>query len=232
MTDIGWGKLQAYEAYGRAGDKKEDFDIVSYEEALSDKYASFRHASHSMLFARNDAILWELYNCRGAVLMQMRFDGLLGFPGGLVDPGENPLQAANRELEEEIGLDMQKFKLSDRDHVISFVNKSKTLVLHFYGREVTLPQFQEIELENLKAPDYGSETLGIVRPPLFTMGDGYRGLPAFLSNSFAGNARQELLIGLQHYKLLPEDEIQKAVNSWLIFQQQNKDTIGVTNLEN
>lgn len=64
------------------------------------------------------------------------------------------------------------------------------------------------------------------------MGDGYRGLPAFLSNSFAGNARQELLIGLQHYKLLPEDEIQKAVNSWLIFQQQNKDTIGVTNLEN
>lgn len=69
MTDIGWGKLQAYEAYGRAGDKKEDFDIVSYEEALSDKYASFRHASHSMLFARNDAILWELYNCRGAVLV-------------------------------------------------------------------------------------------------------------------------------------------------------------------
>lgn len=64
------------------------------------------------------------------------------------------------------------------------------------------------------------------------MGDGYRGLPAFLSNSFAGNARQELLIGLQHYKLLPEDEIQKAVNSWLTFQQQNKDTIGVTNLEN
>jgi hypothetical protein len=64
------------------------------------------------------------------------------------------------------------------------------------------------------------------------MGDGYRGLPAFLSNNFAGNARQELLIGLQHYKLLPEDEIQKAVNSWLSFQQQNKDSVGLTNLEN
>jgi hypothetical protein len=69
MTDIGWGKLKAYEAYGRVGDKKEDFDIISYEEALSDKYTSFRHASHSMLFARSDAILWELYNCRGAVLV-------------------------------------------------------------------------------------------------------------------------------------------------------------------
>jgi U8 snoRNA-decapping enzyme len=89
--------------------------------------------------------------------MQMRFDGLLGFPGGLVDPGENPLQAANRELEEEIGLDMQRVKLSDEDHVISFVNKSKTLVLHFYGRELTLQEFKEIELGNLKAPDYGSE---------------------------------------------------------------------------
>ncbi|WP_026376226.1 ADP compounds hydrolase NudE [Aestuariibacter salexigens] len=27
----------------------------------------------------------------------------LGFPKGLIDPGENPLQAANRELQEEVG---------------------------------------------------------------------------------------------------------------------------------
>ncbi|XP_022342132.2 U8 snoRNA-decapping enzyme-like [Crassostrea virginica] len=224
MAEIGWGQLQAYEAYGRAGDKKEDYDIVSYKEALSDKYSTFKHASHSMLFARNDAILWDLYTCRGAVLMQMRFDGLLGFPGGLVDPGEHPLQSANRELEEEIGLDLTKCQLSDSDHVVSFVNKNKKLVLHFYGKEVTLSLFQEIELGNLKAPDYGSETLGIIRPPLFTMGDGYRGLPAFLSNSFAGNARQEFLIGLQHYKLLSESEIQEAVKSWLTFQIQNENS--------
>lgn len=89
--------------------------------------------------------------------MQMRFDGLLGFPGGLVDPGEHPLQSANRELEEEIGLDLTKCQLSDSDHVVSFVNKNKKLVLHFYGKEVTLSLFQEIELGNLKAPDYGSE---------------------------------------------------------------------------
>lgn len=221
MADIGWGQLQAYEAYGRAGDKKEDFNIISYEEALSDKYSSSKHASHSMLFARNDAILWDLYNTRGTVLMQMRFDGLLGFPGGLVDPGEHPLESANREMVEEIGLDLNILKLSDSDHVVSFVNKDKNLVLHFYGKEITLSQFQEIELGNLKAPDYGSETLGVVRPPLFTMGDGYRGLPAFLSNSFAGNARQELLIGLQHFKLLSEDEIQEAVKSWLTFQIKN-----------
>lgn len=89
--------------------------------------------------------------------MQMRFDGLLGFPGGLVDPGEHPLESANREMVEEIGLDLNILKLSDSDHVVSFVNKDKNLVLHFYGKEITLSQFQEIELGNLKAPDYGSE---------------------------------------------------------------------------
>lgn len=68
---------------------------------------------------------------------------------------------------------------------------------------------------------FHEQTLGVIRPPLFTMGDGYRGLPAFLSNSFAGNARQELLIGLQHFKLLSEDEIQEAVKSWLTFQIKN-----------
>ena len=87
----------------------------------------------------------------------MRFDGLLGFPGGLVDPGESPLDGINRELEEEIGLDLSKYGFEDTDHVVSFVNKRKNLVLHFYGKEVTLEQFKEIELNNLSAPDYGAE---------------------------------------------------------------------------
>ena len=38
--------------------------------------------------------------------MQMRFDGLIGFPGGLVDPGEDVVQGLNRELKEEMNLDM------------------------------------------------------------------------------------------------------------------------------
>ena len=89
--------------------------------------------------------------------MQMRSDGLLGFPGGLVDPGESPLQAVNRELEEEIGLDLSRHRLEESDHVISFLNKKKVLVLHFFGKEVSLQEFKEIELENLNAHDYGTE---------------------------------------------------------------------------
>ena len=91
----------------------------------------------------------------------MRFDGLLGFPGGLVDPGVDPLKGANRELEEEIGLDVKKHKLEETNHVISFVNKSKNLVLHFYGKEFTMDEFREIELKNLSAPDYGDEVRSI-----------------------------------------------------------------------
>lgn len=41
--------------------------------------------------------------------MQMRFDGYLGFPGGLVDAGETWEEALNRELQEEIGLDLDRF---------------------------------------------------------------------------------------------------------------------------
>jgi U8 snoRNA-decapping enzyme len=36
--------------------------------------------------------------------MQMRFDGVLGFPGGLIEKGEDPVVGLNREMEEEIGL--------------------------------------------------------------------------------------------------------------------------------
>lgn len=32
--------------------------------------------------------------------MQLRYDGTMGFPGGLVDVGETPEQAASREIRE------------------------------------------------------------------------------------------------------------------------------------
>jgi len=38
--------------------------------------------------------------------MQMRFDGMIGFAGGLVDPGEEVCEGLNRELKEEANLDL------------------------------------------------------------------------------------------------------------------------------
>ena len=72
--------------------------------------------------------------------------------------------------------------------------------------------------------------MGIVRPPIFMMGDGFRGLPAFLSNNYAGNARQELLIGLEHFNILTRAEITKAVDAWTEFRRKNPESSGITNV--
>ena len=39
--------------------------------------------------------------------MQLRHDGMLGFPGGFIDPQESIETGLNRELKEEINLDDQ-----------------------------------------------------------------------------------------------------------------------------
>ena len=56
------------------------------------------------------------------------------------------------------------------------------------------------------------QTMGTVRVPLFTMGDGKRGFPAFIANQFAGNAKFQLLHGLKLSKLLTEEDINASVN--------------------
>ncbi|XP_069135415.1 U8 snoRNA-decapping enzyme-like [Argopecten irradians] len=213
MSEGNWGHLASDEKYGRLVDQVDDFKLITYDEAASESHAAHKHASHTMILARDLRVLWDLYPARAAILMQMRFDGVIGFPGGLVDPGEDPVVAANREMVEEIGLDLQKHSITKENHIVSYFNAKKNLVLHFFGLEVTLEEFCAIEQRNLKAPDYGVETLGILRPPLYTMGDNYRGLPAFLSNTFVGNARDELLLGLQHFKTHSAEEIQAALTA-------------------
>lgn len=52
--------------------------------------------------------------------------------------------------------------------------------------------------------------MGPVRVPLFTLGDGQRGLPIFLANNFAGNAKDELLLALEKTNILTKDEIETA----------------------
>ena len=70
--------------------------------------------------------------------MQMRFDGYLGFPGGLIDEGENVLDGLNRELVEEMHLDVNKYPVKEEDYVITHWSPSKKLMLHFYALEVAI----------------------------------------------------------------------------------------------
>ena len=49
--------------------------------------------------------------------------------------------------------------------------------------------------------------------PLVVLGDGVRGLPVFLANRFAGNAREQLLFTLRKFNVIPEDQLLKVIEA-------------------
>ena len=93
----------------------------------------------------------------------MRFDGKLGFPGGLVDPGEDIVFGLNRELVEEINLDIEKHSVTNKDflfcHYIPDENDPKisSRIRIFFAKEVTKNDFELIEKRSLDAKEYGYE---------------------------------------------------------------------------
>jgi hypothetical protein len=61
------------------------------------------------------------------------------------------------------------------------------------------------------------------------MGDGYRGFPAFLANSYVGNSREQLLYTLQHLSIMSNEEITKAVEARpvMLSTEENKGGVHV-----
>lgn len=143
----------------------------------------------------------------------MRFDGLIGFPGGGVDPGESPVEAVNREIKEEAGWEEKDGPVTESNYQFTHADEKNKLVLHFYAIEVSESKIAEIERNSLKASDYGEEVLGNFRVPLYTMEGSYRGFPAFLRNNFAGNAKTQLLESLINLNILSPDLVLLALLS-------------------
>lgn len=103
--------------------------------------------------------------------MVMRFDGRLGFPGGLIERHENLEDGLNRELHEEILLDkkydlhltpityknytsiffISRYYLDDSNYFYSCVQPE--LVNHFYVKEFTETELHEIEMNALNSKD-------------------------------------------------------------------------------
>ncbi|XP_056394367.1 U8 snoRNA-decapping enzyme-like [Hyla sarda] len=184
---------------------------VPREEAL--QLEGYRHACHVMLYAPTTAKLFERVPIRYVVLMMMRFDGRLGFPGGFVDTRDCSLEdGLNRELLEELGSTFNSLKVTENDYRSSQVRDlPQKGVTHFFTKELKLEEIEAIEKEGVNAKDHGLEVMGIVRVPLYTLRDGFGGLPAFLSNNFIGNSKSQLLYGLRTLRLLREDQIQDAM---------------------
>ncbi|XP_013419203.1 uncharacterized protein LOC106179938 [Lingula anatina] len=215
--DAEWGVLAANEGYGRP-DSEEDYEQISYEDAMGKTWGKnekkpYRHAAHAMIYAPDGKILWDMYENKAVILMTMRFDGYIGFPGGIMDDGETLEFWLNRELEEEIGLDLTRHSFTKEDHVLSHVIHKKKLLLHFYCKRVTLEECLEIEKRTIDADEYGFEVLGPIRVPMFTFKDNERGLPIFLSNKFIGNAKEDLLYCIERENIMTKEEIQLALEN-------------------
>ena len=89
--------------------------------------------------------------------MQIRFDGTLGFPGGVVDKGETPEVAVNREMCEELGCSPDICTILATDHVMSQVSYKTQFCLHFYAKQISIETLQQMERSAIVCSDYGSE---------------------------------------------------------------------------
>ncbi|CAH6777799.1 Nudt16 [Phodopus roborovskii] len=175
---------------------------VDLSEALA-LGPEWRHACHALLYAPDPRKLFGRIPMRFAVLMQMRFDGRLGFPGGFVDTQDSCLEdGLNRELREELGDAVSVFHVERSNYRSSHLAVKLRVVAHFYVKRLTLEQLLAVEARAPQAKDHGLEVLGLVRVPLYILRDGVGGLPTFLENAFIGAAREQLLEAIQDLELM------------------------------
>ncbi|GAB5583110.1 tudor-interacting repair regulator protein isoform X1 [Prionailurus iriomotensis] len=167
------------------------------------------HSCHAMLYAANPGQLFGRIPMRFSVLMQMRFDGLLGFPGGFVDRRFWSLEdGLNRVL----GLGLGCLRLTEADYLSSHLTEGPhRVVAHLYARQLTLEQLHAVEISAVHSRDHGLEVLGLVRVPLYTQKDRVGGFPNFLSNAFTSTAKYQLLFALKVLNMMPEEKLAEAL---------------------
>ncbi|XP_030672693.1 U8 snoRNA-decapping enzyme isoform X1 [Nomascus leucogenys] len=120
--------------------------------------SGWRHACHALLYAPDPGMLFGRIPLRYAILMQMRFDGRLGFPGGFVDTQDRSLEdGLNRELREELGEAAAAFRVERTDYRSSHVGSGPRVVAHFYAKRLTLEQLLAVEAGATRAKDHGLE---------------------------------------------------------------------------
>ncbi|XP_072884743.1 U8 snoRNA-decapping enzyme isoform X4 [Hemitrygon akajei] len=128
--------------------------------------AGYKHACHAMLYAAEPGKLFGKIPLRYAVLMQMRFDGKIGFPGGFVDPRDNTLEdGLNRELGEELGWDGKGLQITEVDYASSHATEAlpQKVVAHFFTKRISVEELRKVEMCAVQAKDHGREVVPELR---------------------------------------------------------------------
>ena len=97
--------------------------------------------------------------CFSQMLFVQRWDGRIGFPGGMVDEGEDLLTSAIRELKEETNFSIVNSE--DLDLIASHQVK-EDLNVHLYTKEITIEERNELIKNFCKAKDAFSEVDGLI----------------------------------------------------------------------
>lgn len=119
------------------------------------------------------------------VLFQNRWDGLFGLVAGWIDDGETPIQAAKREMSEEIGFEYAgKIDVIDEDD-------------NFFGIKVDWETLKKIIQNAPQSEHFGAEVHGLFAAPIVN----YAHAAAFdnLMNSPMPATTKNEIINLIHY---------------------------------
>ena len=165
---------------------------------------------------------WELYyevhkSVRNLqmplVLMQMRFDGKVGFFGGVVEKDDSLGDTLLRELREELNFIPQQGL--DGFHLICVHEiPSEEMRAYFYALQVDEATFAQVEANARGGVHYGSECMGVFRAPLYLnvteQGADPAGLPSFIRSNFCQGVLEELICLLSTKSLITASQLHAA----------------------
>lgn len=129
------------------------------------------------------------------VLMMMRWDGYIGFPGGSVDKGETILEAMVRELSEEINCPKVFLKEDKFKPLITLTDHHGTGHVHSFSQEVTQDDLMALVRESTLGPQFFAETQGLFAVQIANFhhnGKLKGGIGAFVNNNFKATSLIEL----------------------------------------